>query len=142
MSYIFPESSFSMYLLSCFTTVPENVWVSVVAREESSFEPDSGAVVSGVWEGGCCVLGACCDCGVCCGGAVSGVDDGVVCALSTLPQEIIPMTTARVARKEMDCNFFTNPPGANRLGGNPVQVFCHRGTKSDSLQTLGCAARS
>ena len=45
----------------------------------------------------------------CCDGGVSGDDgcaldgdcvDGVVCALSVPPQEIIPMTTARVARKE------------------------------------------
>ena len=65
-----------------------------------------GLCVSGVLEGDC-VLGVCCEaggisgdgvgcvCGVCC--VWSGAVDGVDCAWSALPQEIIPIAIARVA---------------------------------------------
>jgi hypothetical protein len=160
-----------MYLSPCFTTVPEKVWLpsgleEAAAPEDAAapdglavFEPDSGAVASGVCEAGGCAEGACddgavwsgvldggcdgvceeglcedwsgvldgvceeglCDDGVledgaCCeAGGISGDGVGCVCgccwsagadgvdwALSALPQEIIPMTTARVARNERD----------------------------------------
>jgi len=54
-------------------------------------------------EGGISGDGGCCVCGCCWSVEDDGVeDDGVDCALSALPQEIIPMTTARVARNERD----------------------------------------
>src|SRR5581483_3050731 len=127
MSYVWPESSRSTYLSPCFTTVPEKVWLSVpdaaVEPErdvEPAVDPDCGVFASGVCPG-VCADGACCDeggisgegvgcvCGVCCVGVVSGADDGccacvsgvvdgVVCAWSALPQEIMPRAIAKVAR--------------------------------------------
>lgn len=64
----------------------------------------------GVLDDGVCAFGVCCaaggisgDAGCCvCGCCWSVEDDGVDWALSALPQEIIPITTARVARNERD----------------------------------------
>lgn len=132
MSYVLPVSSFSTYLSPCFETVPEKVWVSAPVADPDglALDPDSGvrelgAVVSGVCdESGVCEDGVCplsgIDgdgvgdvCGVCCDGVVSGDDDGccaclsgvegvVSCAWSALPQEIIPIAIARVARNVRD----------------------------------------
>ena len=67
-----------------------------------------GVLDDGACEDGVCVLGAGCaaggisgDGGCCvCGCCWSAGDDGVDWALSALPQEIIPMAIARVARNE------------------------------------------
>ena len=69
-----------------------------------------GVLDDGVCDDGVCVLGAGCaaggisgDGGCCvCGCCWSAGDDGVAWALSALPQEIIPMAIARVARNERD----------------------------------------
>lgn len=134
--------------------------------------------MSGVCEGGFCedgvcedggicefgvVSGACVD-GVCCDGVVSGEDDGccacrsgdvdgVVCALSALPEEIIPRTIASVARNERDRNFFTNPPGAEAaLRGDSKSAAtgsalppaengkCCKGEGYVSISEIGCPA--
>lgn len=85
---------------------------------------EAGAVESGLCDEGDCADGVLSGdegvegdgvgevCGVCCEGVVSGDDDGccacwfgavdgvVSCAWSALPQEIIPMAIARVARND------------------------------------------
>lgn len=69
---------------------------------------DDGVCEDGVCEDGVCAFGVCCeeggisgDGGCCaCGCCWSVEDDGVDWALSALPQEIIPMAIARVARNE------------------------------------------
>ena len=118
-----------------------------------------GVVVSGVCEGGVFASGLCDDgdCadgvlsgleGVACGAGVlsgdddgccacrSGVVDGVFCAWSALPQEIIPIAIARVARNDSVCIFFTNPPGALRLFREilhaPCQQFTRKTLRNDS----------
>src|ERR1700686_3750625 len=89
MSYVLPESSFSMYLSPDFTTVPEKLWLSEdAAAAPLSDAPAAGALFcefgvcdwSGVCEeGGCWAAGGVsgvgvgCVCGVCCDGGVSGV---------------------------------------------------------------------
>jgi len=83
--------------------------------EEEGLCEDWSGVLLGVCEDGVCEDGVLED-GVCCAaGGISGdgagwvcgvcwsaEDDGVDWALSALPQEIIPMTIARVARNERD----------------------------------------
>lgn len=69
-----------------------------------------GDCEEGVLDDGVCADGVCCEAGgisgdgagCVCGCCWSAEDDGVDWALSALPQEIIPMTTARVARNERD----------------------------------------
>ena len=86
-----------MYLSPVFTTVPENVCVSVAlgvaaVGGASLFESGvcvwsgvgAGVWVDGLWEEGvCCVAGGTSGdgvgCGVCCVGGVSGVGVGGVC---------------------------------------------------------------
>jgi len=64
-----------------------------------------------------CVSG-CCDCG--------GVD-GVVCAFSAVPQEIIPTARARVAANDRDeIRIFTIPPGAKPALPQIEQALCHQ----------------